>query len=910
MVQENTVNQTPWHSLSIDDVLARLKTDGERGLSSIEAGKRLERYGPNILQPIPRPSAFKIFVKQFANIMVGLLIAALVISGLLGELIDAIVIGVIVFFVAVIGFVQEYRAEKTLETLKKMLSPTTVVVRDGVEKEIAVKDLVPGDIVILYTGSKIPADLRLIETVNLQVNEATLTGESTPVSKIVEPLPERTPIHDRFNMAYAGTVVTYGRGKGVVVATGSRTEFGKIAGEASAVSEERTPLEVRMDEVGKRFALIAGVVIAVIFLVELTTELWSGVLSLSFLVEVLLFAVALAVAVVPEALPGIVTATLAIGMGIMARRNALVRRMPAVETLGSTQVICFDKTGTLTLNQMAVREVCLYGRHYKVSELKSSNDAGLQTLLNAVTLCNDASISRESGGPIVRGDPTEGALLLLAEELGVDVENVKRIFRRVYEIPFTSERKLMSTVHQGPQGTLTVYSKGAVEKVLAICSAIFESGQIRPINDEDSRNIMREAEVMAGKALRVLAVAYKEVDEVKPEMVEKELIFLGLVGMMDPPRPEALNAVKTAREAGMKPVMVTGDHKLTAIAVAREVGIYREGDLILTGEELDRMSDEELDRVVEDVTVYARISPMHKLRIVEAWQRSGYVVAMTGDGVNDAPALKRADIGIATGITGTDVSKEASDMILADDNFATIVKAVELGRWIYENVRKYLAYLLEANLVEIAVISSVALVIARVLGLQGEEALPLLPVHILYINLATDGLPAIALGFSPPDPDIMKRKPIPRHEPIFSREVRNFLYTVLLVATPIYLLGYITALEHGVEDARSRLFFMFIANELLLAINCRSLTHTIFKAKPHKWLVLAIVWEIALISTIMALPGGAETLRLQPPNTEDLAWILGGGITLSTSIELMKAIAHGRGLKSKDKYVVSEALTV
>ncbi|MEM4417677.1 MAG: HAD-IC family P-type ATPase, partial [Nitrososphaerota archaeon] len=574
MVQETTVNQTPWHSLSIDDVLARLKTDGVRGLTSIEAEKRLERYGPNVLQPIPRPSAFKIFVKQFANIMVGLLIAALVISGLLGELVDAIVIGVIVFFVAVIGFVQEYRAEKTLETLKKMLSPTTIVVRDGVEKEIAVKDLVPGDIVILSTGSKIPADLRLIESVNLQVNEATLTGESTPVSKIVEPLAERTPMHDRFNMAYAGTIVTYGRGKGVVVATGSRTEFGKIAGEASAVSEERTPLEVRMDEVGKRFALIAGVVIAVIFLVELAAELWSGLLSLSFLVEVLLFAVALAVAVVPEALPGIVTATLAIGMGIMARRNALVRRMPAVETLGSTQVICFDKTGTLTLNQMAVREVYLYGRHYKVSELKSSDVAGLQTFLNAVILCNDASISRESGGPIVRGDPTEGALLLLAEELGVDVEDVKRSFRRVYEIPFTSERKLMSTVHQGPQGTLTVYSKGAVEKVLAICSAIFESGQTRPINDEDRRNIMREAEVMAGKALRVLAVAYKEVDEVKPEMVEKELIFLGLVGMMDPPRPEALNAVRTAREAGMKPVMVTGDHKLTAVAVAREVDIY------------------------------------------------------------------------------------------------------------------------------------------------------------------------------------------------------------------------------------------------------------------------------------------------------------------------------------------------
>ncbi|MEM1942507.1 MAG: cation-translocating P-type ATPase [Candidatus Caldarchaeum sp.] len=882
----------PWHALTVEETISLMATDPVRGLSSEEARARLSKYGLNLLEPIPRPSALRIFLKQFSNILVGVLLAALLISGLLGEVVDSVVIGVIVFFVAVVGFVQEYRAEKTLEILKKMLTPTTSVVRDGVEKEVAVKEVVPGDVVVLEAGSKVPADLRLIEVVNLQLDESPLTGESTPVSKTTRPVPEETAVGDRVNMAFAGTTATYGRGRGVVVATGSSTEFGKIAKAAASVEEEKTPLEVRMNEVGKKFALLAAVIIATITIAELVSELLAGHLSLGFLVEVMLFAVALAVAVVPEALPGIVTATLAIGMGIMAKRNALVRRMPAVETLGSTQVICFDKTGTLTMNQMTVRKIYVDGEVFDVKSFKDPTPAS-QLLLQAAVLCNDASISKEAGRYVFQGDPTEGALVVMAEELGLDVADVRRRHPRIYEIPFTSERKMMTTVHRTPDNRTIAFMKGALEVVMARCSKILVHGSTSSITEEHMKRMYAAAEEMARNALRVLAFAYREVDVVDDKL-EEGFTILGLVGMMDPPRPDAVEAVQKAHSAGIKTVMLTGDHKLTALAVAKEVGIYREGDMVLTGTELDQMSEEEFEKIVEKVVVYARISPIHKLRIVDAWRRKGYVVAMTGDGVNDAPALKKADIGIATGITGTDVAKESSDMILADDNFATIVKAVELGRWIYGNVKKYLAYLLEANLVEIIVITVVVLVVSRLFGLQGEDTLPLLPIHILYINLATDGLPAIALGFSPADPDIMKRKPVPKNEPVFNREVMRFLITVVALASPIYLLGYATALAEGVEQARSRLFFMFIVNELLLALNCRSLTHNIFKVYPHKWLVLAILWEIALITAIMTIPGGPQIIRLQPPTINDLAWILGGGALLFTVVELVKFITRRR----------------
>ncbi|MEM4495239.1 MAG: calcium-translocating P-type ATPase, PMCA-type [Candidatus Caldarchaeum sp.] len=886
-MSQTITEEVGWHSLPVEEVVARLGTDPVNGLSSEEAARRLKTYGPNELEPPKKTSPIKIFLKQFANILIGILLIAIVISAFFGEWVDSLVIAVIVFFVAVVGFVQEYRAEKTLEALKKMLTQSVMVVRDGREREISYKELVPGDLVILTTGTKVAADLRLVESINLQTNEAALTGESTPVQKKVEPLPVNLPLGDRVNMAFAGTIVTYGRGKGVVVATGQRTEFGKIAAATTAIEEEKTPLERRMDEVGKKFAVIAAVVIVAIFAVELYRELAGGDFSLNFVVEVLLFAVALAVAVVPEALPGIVTGTLAIGTGIMARRNALVRRLPAVETLGSTQVICFDKTGTLTTNQMTVRKVYVDDQLIDVDSLEKQSPA-FEQLLKASILCNDAIIEDVDGRETVRGDTTEGALILFARKLGWDVEALRKTHPRVYEIPFTSERKMMTTFHKVEGGGVAGYMKGAVEVVLTKCDAVYKQGEMHVLDKQERARVLSVAEQMASAGLRVLAVAHKP--DSGDGFEESGFVFLGLVGMMDPPRPEVYDAVKKAHEAGIRTVMVTGDHKLTAVAVAREVGIMKEGDMVLTGEELDRLSDEELDKIVEQVVVYARISPLHKLRIVEAWKRKGYVVAMTGDGVNDAPALKRADIGVSMGITGTDVAKEASDMMLADDNFATIVKAVELGRWIYGNVRKYLTYLLEANLVEIILISSVALIFAELLGLRGEDSLPLLPVHILYINLATDGLPAIALGFAPPDPDIMKRKPIPRNEPVFNREVLGMLATILVVTTPLYLIGYLTALPEGIEHARTRLFLMFIANELVLALNCRSLVYTNLEAKPHKWLLIAIAWEIVLITAILTIPGAAQLLSLTTPTTADLTWIIGGALFIYTAVETSKII--------------------
>jgi len=885
--------QKGFHALTVEEALKILGTDPERGLTSEEAIARLKKYGPNRVEPVTRISALKIFAKQFANILMGLLLLAVLVSAFLGEVVDAVVIGVIVFFVAVVGFVQEYRAERTLEALKKMLTPFTTVVRDGVEKSVKVDEVVPGDIVVLGTGSKVPADLRLIETVNLMVDEAPLTGESTPVSKTIDPLPLNTSLADRINLVYAGTNVTYGRGKGVVYATGEGTEFGKIARTAAGLEEEKTPLEVRMNEIGRKFAFLAAAIIAMIVVVELVTEMLSGVFSFGFVVEVLLFSVALAVAVVPEALPGVVTATLAIGMGIMARRNALVRKMPAVETLGSTQVICFDKTGTLTLNQMRVRQLYIDNEHVSVESLRKGSPS-LELAIKACVLCNDAVVVAEKGRREVRGDPTEGALLMFAEDLGYDVNIIRNTNPRVDEIPFTSERKMMTTVNKSSDGKLTAYMKGAVEAVLQHCTKYIQNGEIRQLTVDDRNKIIRAGDDMASKGLRSLALAYRELNRLQKEDLEQDFTFIGIVGMMDALRPDAVEAVKKAHMAGIKTVMVTGDHKLTALTIAKEAGIYREGDLILTGEDLDRMTDEELEQVVEKVVVYARISPMHKLRIVEAWKKKGYVVAMTGDGVNDAPAIKRADIGIAMGITGTDVSKEASDIILGDDNFATIVKAVELGRWVYGNVKKYLVYLLEANLVEVLVIGLGAIVISRVLGLAGEEALPLLPIHILYINLATDGLPAIALGFSPPDPDIMKRKPRRRDEPVFDKEVLRFLILILLTATPIYMAGYITGLAEGVEYARSRLFMMFFANELALAISCRSLRYPVYKVSPHKWLILAILWETVLLATILSIPGGAEILKIKPLNMVDWAWVLGGALFLFIILEITKALTSAR----------------
>jgi len=612
----------------------------------------------------------------------------------------------------------------------------------------------------------------------------------------------------------------------------------------------------------------------------------------------LLFGIALAVAAVPEALPAVVTGSLAIGMYKMAKRNALVRKMPAVETLGSVTVICSDKTGTLTKGEMTVRKIYDGNKMISVGgagyEPKGEFHAGgddnipLQSkhfslLMNGSLLCNDAELMVEGDKWRIRGDPTEGALVVVAAKAGFQQNEVKKQYPRVGELPFSSERKRMTTVHLTPHGSQIVFMKGAPEIVLEQCAYVHESDKVETLTEKRKKEILSIDEEMARDALRVLGVAYKRirasVTNFDEETLEKDLIFLGLMGMMDPPRQEAIEAVEVCKWVKIKPIMITGDHKLTAVAIAKEVGIYQEGDVVLTGEDLERMSDEELEKIVERVTVYARVSPTHKLKIVKAWKRKGEVVAMTGDGVNDAPALKHADIGVAMGITGTEVTKEAADLVLADDNFATIVNAIELGRWIFDNIKKYLTYLLQANLVEIMMLS---------IAVLAGYPLPLLPVQILYINLATDGLPAIALGVSPSDPDVMKRPPRHPKETVFTKEVKFFLLRAVLIEVPLLLWVFLSSLPQGEQIAQTRLFLVLVFFELILALNCRSLKYTLVEARPHKFLVLAVLWEALLILALINIPVAQLAFRIAPIGLFEAGLIAGLCLITLLSIEITK----------------------
>jgi Ca2+-transporting ATPase len=884
-----------WHAIDIDDLGTTLATDLEDGLSGTEADARLDMYGPNVLATEKKASQLRLLLKQFSNILILILIAATALSAALGELIDAIVILIILVFVVLLGFLQEHRAEKTLDALKRMLSPTCTVRRDGSDSELPVSKLVPGDVVVLAAGDLVPADMRATIAIDLRVDESSLTGESVPVVKTLDALSSDTQLADRTNMVFTGTAIVHGRGRGLVVATGMNTELGRIAEAIKSVVSEKTPLERRMNEIGRTISLLVLAIIAIVVSVELVEELVVyGHLDPELVVRMLMFSIALAVAAVPEALPAVVTANLAIGMRILAKNNALVRKMHAVETLGCTQIICSDKTGTLTKGEMTVRRGYIDGHYFDVSGVGYGSrgdvlidggplDDGIHRscvrLAIAATRCSDARLEEADDEVVVRGDPTEGALLVFAGKLGLQQSEMNDAYRRISEVPFSSERKLMTVVDSTPEGTLLVSMKGAPERVLRYCSQTYADGAVVELSDADAKQIMSTNDEMAASGLRVLAIADKQLPQTAPladgESVEEDLVFLGLVGMMDPPRPEAMEAIQVVRDVGMKTVMITGDHKLTAMAIAKEMGIHHPDDMVLTGEEMERLGERELEAVVDKVTVYARVSPSHKLRIVEAWQRTGHVVAMTGDGVNDAPALKSADIGIAMGIRGTDTTREASDMVLTDDNFATITKAIEKGRWIYDNIKKYLAFLLQANLVEIAVLSICALFVLRLAGYEGEEILPLLPVHILYINLATDGLPAIALSFSPADPDLMKRPPRKKEESVFTKDVKLFLVLAVLVETPILIMAFVSALPDGIESARSRLFLTFVFVELAIALNCRSIKFTLTKARPHKWLLLAIAWEAILIAVILAIAPAREALHITIPTLADVAWIIG-----------------------------------
>jgi P-type Ca2+ transporter type 2C len=741
-----------WHTLSVAETASRLHCSAA-GLTSEQARRRLAESGPNELQAAGQISPWALLAAQFRNVLIVILLVATALSAFLGHAVEAIAITVIVLFAVLLGFVQEYRAERAIEALKQMAAPGATVLRDGRETEVPAREVVPGDVLLLATGDRIAADGRLIEAVNLQLQEAALTGESVAVEKRSEALDGADlAVGDRRNMVYAGTAATYGRGRALVVATGMATEFGRIARMLETVETGRTPLQANLDRLGHLLARAAFVIVALI----VALGLFRG----QPFVEMLIFGIALAVAVVPEALPAVVTISLALGVQRLVKRRALMRRLPAVETLGSTSVICSDKTGTLTRDEMTARKLYVAGHLLDVSgagyrphgefsfdgkrvELAPEHDHPLhrpvRELLRAAALASDAQIVRGEAAEswTIRGDPTEGALVVAAAKAGLHKPELDQRFPRRHEIPFASETKRMTTLHEHGEG-MVAYAKGAPEVILESCVARRTAEGEVPLDEAHRRAILEAARKMASEALRVLAVAGRS--DATPENAEREMTFLGLVGMIDPPRPEAKEAIRTCERAGIRVVMITGDHPVTAQAVADELGILK-GGRVVTGAELEQMSDAELGRAAESIAVYARVSPSHKLRVVEALQKQGHVVAMTGDGVNDAPALKRADIGVAMGITGTDVAREAAAMTLTDDNFASIVAAVEEGRGIFGNIKKYLMFLLSSNVGEIGLMAG-----ATLLGLP----LPLTAVQILYVNLATDGLPALALAVDPP----------------------------------------------------------------------------------------------------------------------------------------------------------------
>jgi len=884
-----------WHTVTIEAIVKQLQTDPLQGLTPADARERLVQHGPNELATGHRATPVQLFFGQFKNTLIVILLIATVLSALLGEIVDAAIISLIVVFCAILGFVQEFRAERALDALQRMLAPTITVMRGGIEQRIPSRELVPGDLMLLEAGDRMPADARLIEVHSLKCDEAPLTGESFPVDKSLKPLAADTAVSDRHNLVFTGTTVTYGRGKAIVTGTAMNTEFGRIAEQVSAVSTEKSPLEKRTAEIGRWLGLIALGVCGVAIVVSIARSWMGDQLNVGLLLTMTMFAIALAVAAVPEALAAIVTGALAVGMHEMAKRNALVRRMPAVETLGCTTVICTDKTGTLTKGEMTARRVFVGGRTSEVSGAGYAptgsfdpplppDDTAVRLMLTGGVLCSDAGLSNDAGRWFVKGDSTEGALVVLAAKAGLQQQETRLAAPRIGELPFSSERKRMTTVHRMPDGRHLAFVKGAPEVLLERCVSVQHHDRQQPLTDAARAQILAVNEQMAKDALRVLAIAYREVRTDEPlddeETTERGLTLLGLIGMMDPPRDEAKEAVRVCRQVHIRPIMITGDHKLTAVAVASEIDIYREGDLVLTGDDLGRMSDEAFAEIVDRVSVYARVSPMDKLKIVRAWKSRGEIVAMTGDGVNDAPALKHADIGIAMGITGTDVAKEAADMVLADDNFATIVRAIERGRWIYDNIKKYLTYLLRANITEVVVLGGVVIVV-------GPELLPLLPAAILYINLATDGLPALALGVSPPDRDIMQRPPRDPRESIFSRDVRLLVLLGVLIECPIFLWIYFDNYA-DIEVARTKIFLLFVFVELIIAMSFRSLRYSVFEAPPHKWLLLAMAWEIALFAALIQIPVVRETFGIAMPTWPDLAMALGVSAVVVSAIELTK----------------------
>ncbi|MBI5845954.1 MAG: cation-translocating P-type ATPase [Deltaproteobacteria bacterium] len=881
-----------WHQLDTQEVFSGLET-GFTGLSAAVAGKRLEEYGPNALAEKGGASVWKMLLAQFADVMIVVLMVAAVVSGILGEVADTVAIVVIVVVNAIIGFVQEYRAEKAMEALKKMAAPAAVVIRDGAPEHVAAFRVVPGDIVVMEAGSVVPADVRLVEAVKFSVEEAALTGESVPVEKNSRPISdENPPLGDRLNMAYAGTFATYGRSLGVVVATGMKTELGKIAAMLDTEQEVKTPLQKRMASFGKRLAVVILFICVVVFGV--------GVARGEDPLLMLLTAVSLAVAAIPEALPAVVTISLALGARKMVRQNALMRKLPAVETLGSVTYICTDKTGTLTMNRMKLTEAWFAGERVPAEGIASRAGADVfpddylaaDWFLLALALSNDAR--RDASGNAV-GDPTETALYVLAAEKGFDKGHLEEAFPRVAELPFDSDRKAMTTFHRLENGFVS-FTKGAPDVLFERSVETLFSEEKRPV---DVSALSRANEKMAASGLRVLCLSMRRweslPEDLSPENVENGLTLLGLAGLMDPPREEARNAVALCRTAGIHPVMITGDHPVTARAIAMKLGIWKDDSrAAITGRELARMSPEDFAKRVEDIRVYARVAPEQKLMIVKALQERGQYVAMTGDGVNDAPALKRADIGVSMGITGTDVAKEASHMILLDDNFATIVAAVREGRKIYDNIRKFVKYLLTTNAGEVW-----TLFLAPVLGLP----IPLVPIQILYINLMTDALPALALSVEPAEKDIMERPPRRPSESIFAHGLGFHAMWVGLFIGGVCLLTQMWYIDHNNTHWQTMVFSVLCFLQLFHVMAIRSETRSLFSIGvfSNRWLLYAVFLSFALQLATIYTPVLNPIFNTEPLTIKELGITIGVSFSIFVAVEIEKAVKRIVAMRRRKK---------
>ena len=894
-----------WFTKEVKEVEKELETNLEKGLTNEEIKKRQEKYGLNQLKAAKKKSLLQRFADQFKDFSIIVLIIAAIVSGAVGiaegeGITDTIIILLVVIVNAIIGVTQESKAEKSLEALQKLTDHASKVIRNGEVTVIPAKELVPGDIVVLDTGDYIPADLRIIEAINLKSQESSLTGESVPVEKTNKKIEdEEIGLGDRVNMLFSSSLVTYGRGKGIVVETGMTTEVGKIAGIINSTQKQETPLQQKLNKLGKTLGIAALSICVFIFII--------GLIQGKEPIHMFMTAVSLAVAAIPEGLVAVSTIVLAIGVQKMVKRNAIVKRLPAVETLGSSTVICSDKTGTLTKNQMTVEKIFIKDEIKDLNKLQENDiNQDLEKLVFANMLCNDTKISKDG---TLTGDPTETALVDMALKLKFS-QDIYNQMPRIDEVPFDSDRKLMTTVNE-QNGKYIVFTKGGVDELLNKCNSYLFNGEIKQDLSNHVNTIKQKNEEMAKEALRVLACAYKELNHkpTKEEMqnIESGLIFIGMVGMIDPPREEAKKAVEKCKTAGIKTVMITGDHKVTATAIAKKLGILENDDEAITGQELEKMSDEELEKNVRHYSVYARVSPEHKVRIVKAWQKNGEIVAMTGDGVNDSPALKTSDIGCAMGIVGTDVAKEAADVILTDDNFATIVSAVEEGRRIYDNILKVIQFLLSSNVGEIVVLFIATLctpLFANWFGITDITHLEiLLPIHILWINLVTDSLPALALAFDPANSDIMNRKPSKPGKGVFTKGMTwRVIYQGIMIglltlaafmiglATTTTPIDGLTLDESKIEVGQTMAFVTLALSELVHVFNVRNNKQSLFKTKifNNSKLIWAVLGSAALMLIILAVPVLREIFSIPLLPTQNIIELIGLIIAPLIIVEIFK----------------------